>query len=123
MAETNRRLDPAIMAGFIGSETFYRHGLVRSICFTEGAKYVADAAGAYWLLDELATNQLRPKIRREEFQVWKLIVDADHQSAVLICEDGNDNEVWRKAIEFTDFPGEGITLYLENNVICLPRER
>jgi hypothetical protein len=122
MADTNRRLDPAIMASFTGSETWHQHGLVRSILFTEGAKYVADAAGAYWLLDEIATNQLRPKIRREEFQVWKLIVDADHQSAVLCCEDGNSRTVWRKRIDFTDFPGEGITLYFANNVIHLPSE-
>jgi hypothetical protein len=32
---------------FIGSEQWYRHSLVRSITYTDGAKYVADHGGAY----------------------------------------------------------------------------
>ena len=39
---------------FTGSEHWYRHGLVRDILFTDGAKYLADHGGAYWLLDEIA---------------------------------------------------------------------
>ena len=38
---------------FTGSENWYRHGINRNILFTDGAKYVADTAGAYWLLDEI----------------------------------------------------------------------
>ena len=38
------------LAQFYGSENWYRHCLVRSVLFTDGAKYVADAGGAYWLL-------------------------------------------------------------------------
>jgi hypothetical protein len=30
--------------------------------------------------------------------------------------------VFTKAIQFTDFPPEGITLWFENNVIYLPSE-
>ena len=44
----------------------------------------------------------------EEFQVWKLAVKADG-SAMLVCEDGNDNVVSTKAIPFTDFPREGVS--------------
>jgi hypothetical protein len=35
---------------FIGSEYWYRHGLVKNVLYTDGAKYVADAGGAYWAL-------------------------------------------------------------------------
>ena len=42
---------------------------------------------------------------------------------VLTVEDGNDNTVFSKAIPFTDFPPEGITLWFENNTIYLPSER
>jgi hypothetical protein len=31
--------------------------LARSILFIDGAKYAADSAGAYWLLDEFALAQ------------------------------------------------------------------
>ena len=38
------------------------------------------------------------------------------------CENGNDNTVFTKAIPFTDFPPEGITLWFANNTIYLPSE-
>ena len=117
-----KALDPEIMSQFYGSENWYRHGLVRTVLFTDGAKYVADAAEAYWLLDEIALAQrFDKKVAAEEFQVWKLTVNAD-SSAQLTCEDGNYNVVSTKAIEFTDFPPEGVTLWFENNTIYLPSE-
>lgn len=117
-----KSLDPNILSQFTESEHWYRHGLVSSITFADGAKYVADAAGAYWLLDEIALAQRSVnKVAAEEFQVWKLTVNAD-DSATLVCEDGNDNVVFTKAIPFTDFPKEGVTLRFANNVIYLPSE-
>jgi hypothetical protein len=122
MSSNSKSLDPTVLGQFTGSEQWYRHGLVRNILFTDGAKYVADTAGAYWLLDEIAFAQRGEKaVAAEEFQVWKLAVNAD-SSAVLTCEDGNDNTVFSKLIEFTDFPPEGVTLWFENNTIYLPSE-
>jgi hypothetical protein len=46
-------LTEADLRQFTGSECWHRHGLVRDILFTDGAKYLADEAGAYWLLDEI----------------------------------------------------------------------
>jgi hypothetical protein len=115
-------LDQNILSQFTGSEHWYRHGLVPSITFTDGAKYVADAAGAYWLLDEIALAQrFDQRVAAEEFQVWKLTVNPD-STAALVCEDGNDNVVCTKSIPFTDFPIQGVTLWFCNNVIYLPSE-
>ena len=94
---------------------------MRKITYTEGVQYLAEKAGAYWLIDKVATLQLKKKIRAEEFQVWKLKVAGSKAS--LVCEDGNDNVVYREKIEFTDFPLDEITLWFENNVIMLPSER
>ena len=85
---TQTRLDEAVLAQFTGSENWYRHGLVRSVRFTDGAKYVADAAQAYWLIDDIAFAQTERVVKAEEFQVWKLTVHPD-ASAGLSCEDGN----------------------------------
>jgi hypothetical protein len=122
MSITTKTLNTADLAQFIGSENWYRHGINRKVLFTDGAKYVADHAGAFWLLDEIAI--IKPhnaRVAAEEFQVWKLAVNAD-QTGVLTCEDGNDNVVHTKLIEYTDFPIDGITLYFTNNTILLPRE-
>lgn len=122
MSIMTKTLNTADLAQFTGSENWYRHGINRKVLFTDGAKFVADQAGAYWLLDEIAIIQPHDKrVAAEEFQVWKLKVNADH-SATLICEDGNAYAVYTKEIEFTDFPPEGITLWFSNNTILLPSE-
>jgi hypothetical protein len=42
---------------FTGSENWYRHGINRAVLFTDGAKFLADQGGAYWLLDIIAIAQ------------------------------------------------------------------
>jgi hypothetical protein len=117
-----KTLSKADLAQFTGSEQWFRHGINRKVLFTDGAKFVADQAGAYWLIDEIAIIQAHDKrVAAEEFQVWKLAVNAD-QSGILTCDDGNDHVVYTKQIEYTDFPPDGITLYFTNNTILLPRE-
>ena len=111
------------LAQFTGSTTFYRHGLVRSVVYTEGVQFLAKKAEAYWLIDKIATLQLEPKIRSEDFQVWELtVVDG---GATLACEDGNDNVVYSENITFTDIPLDTISLYAvigEVRTIMLPSE-
>jgi hypothetical protein len=107
---------------FTGSENWYRHPFVRQVLFTDGAKYVADQAGAYWLIDEIAFAQKgEAAVAAEEFQVWKLDVKPG-QKGVLTCEDGNDHTVFTKELDFTDFPEPGIALWFTNNTIFLPSE-
>jgi hypothetical protein len=117
-----KTLTEADLMQFTGSEQWYRHAMVRDIPYTDGVKHVAETAGAYWLIDEIAFAQRFDKLlAAEEFQSWKLTVNAD-RTATLTCEDGNGGVVFTKAIEFTDFPLAEITLYFINNTILLPRE-
>jgi hypothetical protein len=118
---TKKPLDESELASFTDSENWYRHWLGK-VLFTDGAKHVADQAGAYWLIDEIAISQTRPKVRAEEFQVWVLTVDLEKRKGVLRCEDGNDNIVFSKAIPFTDFPLAEIKFYHVHNTILLPSE-
>jgi hypothetical protein len=119
---TTKSLNPADLAQFTGSEQWHRHGIVRDVLFTDGAKYVADAGGAYWLLDEIALAQRGSnRVAAEEFQHWKLTVNANH-TATLTCDDGNGNIVFTKAIEYTDFPLPEIALYFTDKTILLPSE-
>ena len=117
-----KTLDRNILAQFTGTEQWTRHGINRRVLFTDGAHYVAEQAGAYWLLDEIAIIQPHDKrVAAEGFQVWKLTVKPDH-SATLTCDDGNGNIVYTKHIEYTDFPPDGITFYFTDNTILLPSE-
>ncbi len=101
MTQGRKPLIKADLMQFTGTETWYRHLLVKTVLYTEGAQYVAEAGGAYWLLDEIAFAQKSIEaVAAEEFQLWKLTVKLD-QTATLVCEDGNGTEVYAKALTYT----------------------
>ena len=107
----------ANLANFYGSETFTRY--TNSI-LTDGAKYVAEACGAFWLLDIICSVQLIAKVKREEFQVFSLVVKG--QSATVTVTDGNDHVIYTQEIPYTDFPLPKIDLWRVNGTIMLPSE-
>jgi hypothetical protein len=106
---------------FIGTTQWYRYSLVSTVTYTDGAQYVAEHGGAYWLIDIIATMQIDKRIRAESFQVWKLVVKPD-RTGMVTCEDGNGKKVYRQELEFTDFPLPEIAFYCTDNVIMLPTE-
>ncbi|MGA8344029.1 MAG: DUF6876 family protein [Candidatus Sulfotelmatobacter sp.] len=119
--ETKKPLDESELANFTGSENWYRHWLGKAL-YTDGMKFVAEHAGAFWLIDEIVLNQTRPTVKAEEFQVWVLAVDLEKRKGMLRCEDGNSNTVFTKKIEFTDFPLPEFKVYFTDNTILLPSE-
>ncbi len=116
-----KTLSQADLRQFTGSEHWYRHPLARKVLYTDGAQYVAEHGGAYWLIDAIAFLQAESAVAAEEFQLWKLMVRADH-TATLACEDGNGKRVYAHEIPFTDFPLPEIKLYFTNDTILLPSE-
>src|SRR6185436_18210885 len=118
--------------GFTGGDVVYKHWLGLQI--TEGAKFLADACGAYWLLDIIASYQIH--CRRDpmlaEFQIWTLrkLPASSENMAIVECWRDTDDRAFFQLIPYTDFPlgqpGDAepaIKLYCENGVICLPAER
>lgn len=118
----DQKLTKADLAQFTGTEVWYSHALKRNILYTEGMQYVAEKAGAYWLLDEIVFNQIQPLVASENFQVWILRVDLEKSNAVLTCDDGNGKIVYKKVISYTDFPLDEIKIYFIDNVVLLTSE-
>jgi len=126
----------AATAGFHSTENYFRvspifraslEGQPVNLCYTDGVKYVAETAGAYWLIDVIFSqvvaiykNQKIPT-ERKEFLVCKLAVK-DDDSAVFTITDGDDNQLARQAIEFTDFPAYEFTAWVEGGICLLPSE-
>ncbi|MBO4221975.1 DUF6876 family protein [Bradyrhizobium neotropicale] len=105
---------------FTGTMVWFRHALNRAMLYTEGVQYLAEHAGAYWLLDEIAIAQrYEPNVKDQPFQVWKLKVTSS--TATLTCEDQGKILV-SKHIDYTDFPLPEIELWVEGDVILLPSE-
>ncbi len=105
---------------FTGSETWYTHKLFPSFHYTEGVRYVAQTASAYWLLDAIMSNQLKPALKNQQFQQWKLAVTA--RRGKLICDDGNGKVLHEQSILYTDFPETGVVIWLVDKVLLLPSE-
>ena len=122
MTQESKSLTEADLDRFTGTEHWYRHPLAPGVLYTDGARYVAEQGGAYWLLDSIAIAQkFSAAVAAEGFQLWKLTVKAD-RTALLVCEDGNGRRVYAQAIDYTDFPLSEIALYFTNDVILLPSE-
>lgn len=108
---------------FCGTEEYHRWSVLFPwAVMTDGAKHLAEKAGAYWLMDAIASWQ--PKVKGEEFQVWNLVRVG--QGATLKCDDGNGHIRVTQVIPFTDFPFDHYKLYAiwsgEQMVILLPGE-
>lgn len=118
---SQKTLTKADLAQFIGTEQYYRHGLMAKVIYTDGVRYVAEKAGAYWLIDEIAFAQAEPAVAKQPFQFWHLKVAADY-SAMLTCSDGNDGHILTRTIPFTDFPLDEMKFYFIDNTLLLPSE-
>lgn len=120
---------------FTGTDRYYKHLL--GFQYTDGIKFLADNAEAYWLLDAIASYQptLLQNQRLRDFQLWLLVVGNEHEfikpkegnKTVLTCWEDTPSPGVKPAvsqqIEYKDFPLPVITLYLENRVLLLPSER
>ena len=122
------KIDPAelqsALDGFCGSDQWYKHWTGRAT-YTDGVKYLADEAGAYWLIDLVVSWQIHAKVRREPFQVWTLKVNEEDRSAVAECWNdtpGKSKRLARQKIEYTDFPLDEIRLFFCDGVLLLPSE-
>lgn len=115
------------LSGFHGTEKWHRWSILAPKCLlTDGAKYLADHAGAYWLMDIIASWQRRLIQNEEYFQVWQ--IKTTDGSAVLTCSDGNYNQLVHQDIPSTDFPLVSCKLYAsfdfdgDYTIIFLPTE-
>ena len=109
------------LSSFTGTSCYYQ--ISRRHLLTDGTKYLAETAGAYWLMDAVVSH-LDELGTQDWFVLIRLLVE--NGGAVMIYEDGNGYEHARQAIEYTDFPLSSIQLYAcwdgEHWVIMLPSE-
>jgi hypothetical protein len=110
----------AELALFTGTTRYYRHWL--GIHYTDGIHYLAERAGAYWLIDAIASWQPTVRAVEEEFQLWELTVDENNRASLTARSDTGTPAIIEQKIDYTDFPLKSLTLYLENGVLLLPSE-
>ncbi len=113
--------NPADLAQFTATERYYR--LNRKCLLTDGAKYLAEGAGAFWLMDAAACYLI--ELGTDDWFV-KIELAVTASKAELKLEDGNGYVRARQEIPYTDFPLLSQTLFAcwdgEHWVIMLPSE-
>ena len=111
------------LPNFYGTEHYYKWSpLFPNFVLTDGAKYIAESCGAYWLMDAIASH--RTSYVYESFLAVTL--KKVRSAWVLYITDGNENTLTRQVIEFSDFPLDEIKLFVVKQddlwVIMLPSE-
>lgn len=115
---------------FTGGGGFYRHPLNPEVIYTEGVRFLAEQAEAFWLIDTIASYFGSPLMRRAitedprlaDLQFWTLTVLGLVGELTMEADQGVPPAI-RQEIPFTDFPlpivrvwagfnGEGWALYL-----------
>jgi len=110
---------------FTGTQAYHRwSALFPRFVLTDGSLYLAEKAGAFWLMDVIASHQYKRLLRANPLQVWTLKVK--NYEGRVVCTDGDGRVLTRQAIPFTDFPLHEIQLYAVDDgqyrVIMLPSE-
>ena len=111
------------LPNFYGTDGYTRWSpIFRNFLLTDGAKFIAEACDAYWLVDLFASHL--PAYKDEGFAV--LYLKVKDGKAVAQIEDGNGKVLKKQKIEYTDFPLDAVVLYCvpqdDNFVILLPSE-
>jgi hypothetical protein len=111
---------------FRGSEMLYKIPLTGTR-YTEGIKYLANAAECYWLITD-ASIMAKCLMKLSSFitvDFKRLSQEKQDQSgyeAEIIYSDGNDNILEAHRYRITDFPLDELRLYFVDNTLMLPSE-
>lgn len=107
----------ANLAQFTGTSQYYRH--MGTVVLTDGAKFFADTAGAYWFMDILATE---PEVVKQGRQFAAITLKVEDSEAVITATDGNENKVWEQHINYTTCPEGEWKFYIVDGVVMLTSE-
>ena len=126
--------DMSALGQFTGSENYYRAAF-GNMLFTDGVHYVAENAGAFWLVDAIASHQRKASrdAKLATFQVWFLRSNGKGGCTLSCYADTGKGQRPKisQRIEYTDFPfdqfgPEGFKVYVGANgngvTLMLPSE-
>jgi hypothetical protein len=107
---------------FTGTENWHQIYKKPEILATDGMIFVLQTAQAFWLADIVYSLQTKKEIREQPFQYYILTVNLETKKAVVRVEDGNEHELYRQEVDYSDFPLETFKFYFSDNVMLLPSE-
>ncbi|TLP74529.1 DUF6876 family protein [Maribacter sp. ACAM166] len=111
---------------FHGTELFYQIPLLRTR-FTDGLKYLANAADCFWLITDTSVIAKSLMDRSEFINIDFKRLSEEKQNltgyeAEIIYTDGNDTILEKQGYHVTDFPLDELRLFFVNDTLMLPSE-
>ena len=111
---------------FHGSELLYQIPLIRTR-YTNGIKYLANAADCYWLVTDVSviakSLMNRSRFITVDFKKYTAEeAEINGYSAAITYSDGNGKTFEEHNYQVTDFPLEELRLFFVDNTLLLPSE-
>jgi hypothetical protein len=106
---------------FIGTENYYLHWS-KVIRWTDGIQYLCEEAGAFWLMDVVASHFLYEEVRNAPFQLWRIEVKADNSAVITMKEDTGKSNLVYQELPFTDFLLKEFEFYCTDGICLLKSE-
>jgi hypothetical protein len=121
-AEAKRFKDnPSDLCQFYGTEMYHRDPLMVNMVYTDGVQHVAETRQAYWLIMFIYARYVHMKVfKNEPFITIEMTTEDD--TAEVVFTDGNNNILHVEEIGYTDYPDEGVCMWLVDGVLMLPSE-
>jgi hypothetical protein len=118
-------LTPEQLHRFTGTENYHANPLYPAMKYTDGVKFFATEASAYWFLDIVGTEYHPIQTRGEPFIVVEMQVTHNTRNKVanIRVTDGGSRTLAVRRIDYTDCPQGFWKFYLENDVLSLPSEQ
>lgn len=97
------------LSHFHGTDHYHRFSPLWGSVLTDGAKFLAEKAGAFWLFDAIESH-IRERVRRTgldfdvSFVCSTLKCDLDTGNGELTLDNGDKKIIAVQSIEYTDFP-------------------
>lgn len=111
---------------FIGSETFYKIPLIGTK-FTDGIKYLADAAECFWLVTDVSV--IAKSLMHKSYFVtvdFKRLSEKEREEsqceALINYSDGNGHIFETHKYHVTDFQLDELRLFFIDGTLMLPSE-
>jgi hypothetical protein len=115
-----------IMASAQGTEAYHRLSAAPLKC-TDSIRAIAEAVGAFWLVDVIATNYLRPGVRPYRNGFIRVDVNVRDDRSAYVHLRPNDystgqtmQSVASQEIPATDFPQGLWVFWIEDGVLMCP---
>ena len=104
---------------FHGDVVRYRHSINPTVVYTPGVKFLADQAGAYWLIDVIASYLTPTFIEKASstderichLHFWRLDVAPDRSALVTARADTGCPPFVNQRVPFTDFPLDCVSVW------------